>query len=107
MGRDKRKRINSDLNLDISLLSAFIRSYLRLNPLSCRKKVEIGFDQLAQEIAQLLAPPGPIVVHVGAPEVEPVGDALRVEDIGEAPAVREADILPRSLATQMTIELRR
>ena len=97
MGRDKRKRINSDLNLDISLLSAFIRSYLRLNPLSCRKKVEIGFDQLAQEIAQLLAPPGPIVADVFTPQIDPGWNMFTLEHLAKGSDVSQHPVFPGPL----------
>ena len=36
-----------------------------------------------ERIWQHLAPPGPIVVHIGAPEVELVRDILTVEYVGK------------------------
>ena len=48
-----------------------------------RSPYRLPVDLLGDVEGEHLAPPRPVVVHVGAPEVEVVGDALGPEQVGE------------------------
>ena len=58
----------------------------------------VELQQLVQKIGELLFPPGPIVIHVRAPDIHPAVDSLLLEHILEPAGAVQQLILPRALS---------